>query len=90
MKRARRCLVSWARRARNLLFSSGVTLASVAVALSVEQATLELRSTRASGGVASIAVALLVAQVTLELRSTRASDGVASVAVALLVEQATL
>ena len=28
MKRARRCSVSWARRARNLRFSSGVTLVS--------------------------------------------------------------
>jgi Flp pilus assembly protein CpaB len=56
------------------------------VALRVEQATLERRSSSASDGGASVAVALLGEQATLEL----SSDGVASVVVALRVEQATL
>ena len=40
------------------------------MALLVEQATLELRSTSALDGAASVAVVLLVEQATLELRST--------------------
>ena len=61
------------------------------MALLVEQATLELRSTSASDGVESVAVALLlVEQAILELRSSSASDVVESVVVALLEEQTTL